>query len=138
VRALTKDLANVVFLPYQPREKLHELYNAASVHLITLRDEVAGLLVPSKYPAALAAGKAVVLVGGKGADFNGEIEKEAVGWVCEHYTASVISVLRAASRDPATLKPIGERARKLFERKYSRHTCTARWRELLLEVADHQ
>ena len=72
LRSAVDGLTNVRFLPYQPRERLGELYNAADAHLVTLRDEVAGLLVPSKYAAALAAGKPVLLVGGRGADLFDE------------------------------------------------------------------
>ena len=54
VREAAKCLPNVRFMDYQPREKLNEVYNAADIHLVTLRDEVSGMLFPSKYPAALA------------------------------------------------------------------------------------
>jgi glycosyltransferase involved in cell wall biosynthesis len=135
VRYATRDLENIRFLPYQPRDRLHELYNSADLHLISLRDEVAGLLVPSKYAAALAAGKPVILVGGSGADLYGEIKEERVGWVCEHEPERVATAIRAAAGDRLLLAECGGRARALFERKYSRKAATKRWGELLREVA---
>jgi glycosyltransferase involved in cell wall biosynthesis len=130
-----RGLPNVRLLPYQPRERLGELYNAADIHLVTLRDEVAGLLVPSKYPAALAAGKPVLQVGGRGADLWQEIQDEDVGWVCEHRAEEVMGAIHLATSDADSVRQKGERARDLFERKYTRSACTEAWYRLLRDVA---
>ncbi len=134
VRRATEGLGNVRFLPYQPRPRLHDLYNAADVHLVTLRDEVAGLSTPSKYPAALAAGKPVLLVGGAGTRMCGEIEAEGLGWTCRPTAEDVRGALREALADPEALAGMGRRAREVFDRRYSRKLATARWIRLLREV----
>ena len=134
VRALAAGLANVRFMPYQPRETLGELYNAADVHLVTLRDEVAGLLVPSKYAAALAAGKPVLLVGGEGADLWREIGEERLGWRCPHEVEAVLAAIKEAAQVPEARRECGRRAREVFEARYDRRAATARWAELLRDV----
>lgn len=135
VRAGTAGLRNVRFLPYQPQERLHELYNAADIHLITLRDEAAGLLVPSKYAAALSAGKPVLVAGGRGSDLYEEVVREGVGWACAHSPEEVLSVLRDVVKVPAKLGEMGHNARELFDRKYSRKIATARWLGLLRSLS---
>jgi glycosyltransferase involved in cell wall biosynthesis len=135
VQAMAKGLPNVRFMPYQPRESLGELYNAADVHLVTLRDEVAGMLVPSKYAAALAAGKPVLLVGGEGADLWREIGEERLGWCCPHEASAVVAALNQAVQIPEAWEACGRRARKVFETRYTRANATARWGALLREVA---
>lgn len=134
VRAATAWLGNVRFLPYQPRERLQELYNAADIHLVTLRDEAAGLLVPSKYPAALAAGKPVLIVGGRETDLHEEVARERVGWACAHSAERVASIVREAAEQPAELGAMGKRGRQLFDRKYSRRIATGKWLDLLCSL----
>jgi colanic acid biosynthesis glycosyl transferase WcaI len=134
VQAEAWGLDNVRFMPYQPRERLRGLFNAADVHLVTLRNEVAGMVVPSKYPTALAAGKPVLLVGGLGTEMREEIEREGVGWCCNHDAAGVRAVLLHACRHPEAHDEMRAKARTLLERKYERRLCTRRWAELLSRV----
>ena len=134
VRTATDGLENVRFMPYQPRELLRGLFNAADVHLVTLRDEVAGMVVPSKYRAALAAGKPVLLVGGRGTEMRTEIEREGIGWNCDQDAGRVRAVLLHACRHPEVLVEMRGRARYLLERKYERRLCTRKWADLLSQV----
>jgi colanic acid biosynthesis glycosyl transferase WcaI len=134
VKAATAGLPTVSFLPYQARESLGELYAAADLHLVTLRDEVSGLLVPSKYSAALAAGRPVLLVGGSGTDMHDEITREGVGWALPHDPEVLTASLAAAAADPAGLARSSKAARKLFERQYDRSLATSRWAALLAEL----
>lgn len=53
-------LANVCFLPMQPREKYPLVVNAADVCLVTLRKEVSTPVVPSKLLGIMASGRPVV------------------------------------------------------------------------------
>jgi glycosyltransferase involved in cell wall biosynthesis len=52
-----RGLSNVVFLPYQPRERMGESYAAADVFLVTLKPGLAGYIVPSKLYTILASGR---------------------------------------------------------------------------------
>jgi len=130
----TAGLSNVSFLGYQPRQGLNALFNAADIHLITLRDEMAGLLVPSKYSSALAAGKPVLLVGGRNTEMAQEILQETVGWVCDHKSREIAAAIRSGlGRGPAAAAREG-RSRRLFERRYDRTHATTLWRRALLEI----
>jgi colanic acid biosynthesis glycosyl transferase WcaI len=131
VKQRIEGLESVRFLPYQSREELGGLYNAADIHLVTLRDEVAGKLVPSKYSAALAAGKPVLLVGGYGADLHTEVDQEDVGWVCPHQVEAVVEAIHDATEHPDIVAGKGRRARALFDRKYSQQTAMKAWLDLL-------
>jgi colanic acid biosynthesis glycosyl transferase WcaI len=59
-QALERGLGNVVFVPFQPRAEMRSSYAAADVFLISLRDGLAGYIVPSKLYGVLAAGKPYV------------------------------------------------------------------------------
>jgi putative colanic acid biosynthesis glycosyltransferase WcaI len=53
-------LTNVVFLPYQPKDRLGESFAAADVFIVSLRAGLAGYIVPSKLYGILAAGRPYV------------------------------------------------------------------------------
>lgn len=58
-----RDLQNIRFLPYQPPSKLRQLMESGDVHLVSMKDEAAGYLVPCKLYSALAVQRPCVLVG---------------------------------------------------------------------------
>jgi colanic acid biosynthesis glycosyl transferase WcaI len=102
--------------------------------LVTLRDEVAGLLFPSKYPAALAAGKPVLLVGGSGAPLQQEIRNKSLGWVCPHLDRAITDAIRDASRNRDKREAMGRNARRIFEARYSKTVVMRQWEEVLNSV----
>ncbi len=61
--AKRRALTNMRFLPLQPREGLAESLGAADVHLITMRERLAGLVVPSKFYGVLASGRPAIFIG---------------------------------------------------------------------------
>ncbi len=58
-----RGLENLRFLPYQPASRLRELMESGDVHLITMKHEAAGYLVPCKLYASLAVGRPSILIG---------------------------------------------------------------------------
>lgn len=56
-------LDNVRLLPFQPASKLREVMESGDVHLISVKEEAAGLMVPSKLYAALAVERPCVFIG---------------------------------------------------------------------------
>lgn len=58
-----KCLDNIRLLPFQPASNLRELMESGDVHLITMKEEAAGLLVPCKLYSALAVARPCVFVG---------------------------------------------------------------------------
>lgn len=53
-------LANVLFLPYQPKEELTHVFATADCFVITLKPGLAGYITPSKLYGILAAGRPYV------------------------------------------------------------------------------
>jgi colanic acid biosynthesis glycosyl transferase WcaI len=58
-----KHLDNIRLLPFQPLNRLKELMESGDVHLISMKEDVAGMVVPSKLYSALAAHRPCVFVG---------------------------------------------------------------------------
>ncbi len=55
-----RGLPNVRFLPFQPKERLHESFASADVFVVSLKAGMAGYIVPSKLYGILAAGRPYV------------------------------------------------------------------------------
>ena len=58
-----RNLRNVEFRPFVPQAQLSDTLTAPDVHLVSLREDLAGLSVPSKTYSILAAGKPIAFVG---------------------------------------------------------------------------
>ena len=58
-----RNLENIRLLPYQPASRLRDLMESGDLHIISMKDAAAGLLVPVKIYAALAAHRPCILVG---------------------------------------------------------------------------
>jgi glycosyltransferase involved in cell wall biosynthesis len=54
---------NVSFLPFQPKEMLDVSLGAGDAHLVSMQENLRGLVVPSKLYGVMAAGKPCVFVG---------------------------------------------------------------------------
>lgn len=56
-------LENIKFMPYQPIERLHDVMESGDVHLVTMRTDTQGMLVPCKFYSGLTVGRPTVFVG---------------------------------------------------------------------------
>jgi colanic acid biosynthesis glycosyl transferase WcaI len=131
-----RKLDDVTLKPYQPRERLAESLCAIDVHLVSLRPELEGLIVPSKFYGIAAAGRPTIFIG----DLDGEIalllKKHGCGLTVAQGdgTGLTRAVLELAS-NPTLVRDMGERARRAFDAEFNKTLAVARWEKLLHEVA---
>ena len=128
-------LANLHLQDYVPEERLGDSLAAADLHLVTLLPAFEGLIVPSKFYAAAAAGRAVIFIGDAGGETAREIAAHGCGLVVAAgdgaALAAAIGELRAS---PDRLQSMGARARAAFEREWDKPIALARWWEIIAEV----
>ena len=133
--AQERGLSNILFRPYQPREALGRSLGAADVHLVTLRPELEGLVVPSKFYGVAAVGRPTIFIGDPEGEI-GSVVREAECGICVQQgdaegLAQAITTLRD---DPALRERMGANARRVFEERYDRRITVERWRRLLRDV----
>jgi glycosyltransferase involved in cell wall biosynthesis len=58
-----RGLSNIRLMPWQPAHKLREIMESGDIHLITMKHEVEGMIVPCKLYSALAVARPIVMVG---------------------------------------------------------------------------
>ncbi len=56
-------LQNIRFLPYQPEENLRDVLESGDIHLVSLRDNACGLMVPCKAYSAMAVARPLIFLG---------------------------------------------------------------------------
>jgi hypothetical protein len=109
-------------LPYQPLQDLRYSLSAADVQLVTVGDDVVGIVHPSKVYGALAVARPVLLVGPERSHVAEILAQEDVGWRVNHGDVDGAErVLREIARTPADeLAAKGARARTLALGQFSR------------------
>lgn len=125
-------LRDVAFQPYQPRETLIESLCVPDVHLVSLRPELEGLIVPSKFYGIAAAGRPTIFVG----DTNGEIANilrdERCGIsVAVGDGAGLAKAITALAGNEAERTVMGQRARQLAVSRFSKTEALSAWTAVL-------
>ncbi len=134
--AAARGLTNVMFMPYQPKDKLAESLGAADLHLIPLAPGTAGCLVPSKIYAILAAGRPFVAMMDDAAEVARIAREEAVGFVIRPGDASALaSAIGDAIGRPEILRQMGSRARRVALDRFDRRKVTREFDAMLTRVA---
>jgi colanic acid biosynthesis glycosyl transferase WcaI len=132
MQARARGLTNFCFAPYQPREALSDSLAAGDVHLVSLRPELEGLIVPSKLYGILAAGRPVVFIGDPDGELARLVATADVGVsVRSGDSAGLCGALQALRDDETGRMRMGTRAREVFEERYTLTAAVARWREVL-------
>lgn len=128
-------LPNVRFLPYQPRERLAQSLSAADVHLVTLRPELEGFLVPSKLYGALASARPVCYVGPAGCEVAIVVKQHDLGWAgAPGDAAGLASAIGTLAGDTAHWSSMCRRARQVFSERYDRPVALRHWVGVLEEA----
>lgn len=126
----------VMFRPYQQRERLSDSLSAPDVHLISLKPELEGLIVPSKYYGIAAAGRPVIFVGHPEGELARIIRDSGTGFVIRDGDgAGLAEAVLELARNPELAAEQGARARRLFETRYDfAHAVTA-WESLIRKTS---
>ncbi len=130
-----RQLSSVRFEPYQPRKRLAESLSAADLHLVSLRPELEGLIVPSKVYGIAAAGRPAIFIG----DRDGEIARLLHQFDCgitidagdgEGLARAIVSL----ASDPVRARQMGARARQAFDTQFDKALSIDKWDTLLSEI----
>lgn len=117
----THCLDNVRMLPYEPRQSLRYSLAAGDALLVTLAEGLAGLSVPSKTYAIMAAGRPLLFVGDRNSDVTKIIEEYSCGAMIESGDATRLAeVIVAWASNGSEIQKLGASARLAFEKRFDR------------------
>jgi colanic acid biosynthesis glycosyl transferase WcaI len=131
-QAVVADDVNVSFAGFAPESELEKRLTACDLHLVSLRPDWTGTVVPSKFFGALAAGRGVVFAGSADSAIARWIVEHQVGWVLTPETiATVARELRALAADPSRLQPLRQRCCRVYHEQFSKQRMLDRWDAVL-------
>jgi colanic acid biosynthesis glycosyl transferase WcaI len=134
--AQSQGIRSFFFQDYQSRDRLPDSLSVASVHLISLRPELEGLIVPSKFYGILAVGRPTIFIGDTDGELARIIKEHDVGMVVAQGDASRLAeALCVYADDPALVARQGNAAARLAREHYNRSVALAAWEALLTNVS---
>lgn len=125
-------LHNIRFEPYQPRRDLAFSLTVPDVHLVVLRPPLEGLVVPSKFYGAAAAGRPVLFIGDPEGEIPRLLRDAGAGWTIAPGDADGLAALIVMLRDRQSCRiEAGANARRLLESRFSAAQSLSAWMALL-------
>ena len=130
--AADRGLSNLMFKPYQPRATLNQSLGAADVHVVTLRPEFEGLVVPSKFYGVAAVGRPTIFIGDPDGEI-GSIIREADCGICveEGDVGAMTSAIRRLRDDAPLRETMGRNARHVFAQRFEKSLAIGAWLTLI-------
>jgi colanic acid biosynthesis glycosyl transferase WcaI len=133
--AEARKLANVLFLPYQPREIFAEMLAAADLSLVTLNAGAALSSMPSKIFNVMASARPILAVTPPGSEIQQIVEEAACGWNVAPGSPEKLAeaIVEWKARESALIQ-MGQNGRACLEKNYSRQHCVDAYETMLTEL----
>jgi colanic acid biosynthesis glycosyl transferase WcaI len=129
-------LRNVLFLPYQDRNRLAYSLSAGDVHIVTNKRGLGGLRVPCKTYGVLAVGRPILYIGEPNCEIADLVRDHELGFVIrERDVQALVQAIRELRDNPTRCQEILVRARALFETDYQAEPNIDRWNTILTAIA---
>lgn len=126
------NIQNVMFQPYQPRERLNDLLGAADVHLVSQSQAFTGVVVPSKLLGIMCAARGSLFVGPAIAEVGQIIRETDAGRVVALGDSDALAAaLVEIANDPAVARRWGDHARIAVEQEHSALLRCRQWESLI-------
>lgn len=123
------------FVPYQKQAVLKYSLGVPDVHWISLRPELEGLIVPSKFYGIAAAGRAMIAITARDGEIARLIEHHQCGLaVAPGDVDALEKALVLLSTDNERCMAMGACARAMLEAHFTRRQAFERWDALLQSV----
>jgi len=127
---------NVLILPFQPNEKLSNVLTGCHVGLVSLREGLEGMAVPSKIYGIMAAGVPVIAMVPQQSEIAYIIREENCGYIVDPGDADgLINAVLELKSDEQLRTKMGINGRKAFEQKYTTKKIADKYK-LLLQALD--
>lgn len=124
---------NIVSLPYQPLSEIKYSLSAADVHLVSLGEELVGIIHPCKIYGAMAVGRPILLLGPAPSHASEIIEHDRLGWHVKHgdVEGMVAAIQRMLATPEGELNAMGSRAQQAIESRLSKRTLCGAFCDVL-------
>jgi colanic acid biosynthesis glycosyl transferase WcaI len=131
---------NLLSLPFQPLETIEESLSAADVHVVSMGDEVVGILHPSKIYGAMAVGRPILFFGPRASAAGELVAAHGIGSIVAHgdVAGAVRAIHELRSRSDAERADMGRRAAAVAREEFSPEAARDRVCDLLTATANRR
>lgn len=121
-------LSNVLFAPFQARERLSEVQAIADISLVTLLKGKGRSSVPSKVLGYMAAGRPVIASVDSDSETASLVRRSGCGVVVDAEDGTALaSAVVSLARDPALRRRLGMSGRNYLEAHYDKANVTGKY-----------
>ena len=115
-------LDNIRLLPYQPFDRIRYSLSAADVHLVSMGNEMVGIVHPCKVYGAMAYSRPLLVVGPRASHAAELVNQYEIGWQVDHdnYGRMVEAVGEILETPMDELGDMGYRAGRAIESDFGR------------------
>jgi len=125
-------LDNVYFYPYFPIEDYNRVLNSGDILIVTLKEGIEGISVPSKLYSYMAVGKPVLGMISDRSDVGLEIERSGLGLRADPGDlGDFVEKAKILIHNEAKRKEYGTNCLRVFKEKYARKIVTRKFIDLL-------
>ncbi|MCX5892935.1 MAG: WcaI family glycosyltransferase [Deltaproteobacteria bacterium] len=129
-------LDNLGFLPLQSDRRFPLLLAAADIHLVVQRRQAADLVMPSKLPNIMAAGRPFIATADAGTELGRVANESQAGLLTPAEDAgSLAQAIRRLATDSGLRKRLAVQGRQYAEAHWGREQLLRQWEELLLGLS---
>jgi hypothetical protein len=132
-RMISRGIRNIVSLPYQPLDQIRFSLSAADVHLVSIGNDMVGIVHPCKVYGAMAVSRPILLLGPGLSHVGDLIEQHRIGWHVTH--GDVLGAQRTLEQIMATsevdLHEMGLRAATVIDQLLSKTALMGRFCDIL-------
>jgi colanic acid biosynthesis glycosyl transferase WcaI len=144
IQAIKTGPPNVKLAEFAKLEALEKRLAAADIHIVTLRSEWTGAVVPSKFFGAIAAGRPVLFIGSASSGIARWIKEFGVGWVLDTTRPSnaiyrtqirrISRELRELAGNRARLEKLFRHCHRIYQANFSKRRILDQWHKELVAL----
>ncbi|MBD3183900.1 glycosyltransferase [Candidatus Poribacteria bacterium] len=132
-----KELTNVTFLSYMPKEMLQYSFSAGDLHLVPLERRLQGFIVPSKVYGIMAAGRPFLGLVDEDSEVAEIVREFNCGFILDPDNPELLAnTIKKLSKDPHQLDEIGRRGREAVVQCYNRELTCERYQKLFFNITN--
>jgi glycosyltransferase involved in cell wall biosynthesis len=130
--------STILLAGFTEESQLPDRLAAGDVHLVSLSENWTGLVVPSKFFAALAMGRPVLFLGSERSAVARWIAEHKVGWTLHAGNLEYVAhALREVQTDAARWDALSQRCHQIYHAHFSRRIMRDRWLTVLQSQTRH-
>ena len=115
------ELSNIISLPYQPLSELRYSLSAADVHVVSLGDDMVGIVHPCKIYGAMTVGRPILFFGPKPSHVADILDENPIGKHVSHgdVESAVAAIKFFLDAPPQHLRHMGELAQQVLTQQFT-------------------